>query len=423
MDLEELFTLEHLNEAFYKLAEASYWKEQTQRYHANLLLNNIKLQEEILSGKYKVRPTTDFKVSERGRIRDISAPALRDAIVQKVINRYILVPQLSKYFIYDNYASIEKRGTSRARKRVKVMLRRHINQYNDTGYIIQIDVKNFFGSIDHDILKHMLDGVLDIDTDIKQLLFYLIDHSSNSNVGLNLGAEIPQTLSGFYLSELDNYIKTVLGIKFYARYADDIIICVPTKEEARTILESIKIKLHDKRLVISDKKTRIVKLSHGFTYLKIKYFIDNGKIITCPVHSKVQRERRRLRKYRKLYKNGIISKDEAYVAYDSWRCNIVKECNHMDKTLDSIDKLAKNLGFKPSAKIKDSREAIVDNVFKDNATYLRKIKYYEYSKKTDNEIFGMDNSKWQRDFDFINIKIGGGIEFAIINDEQEEGLK
>lgn len=370
--LEELFTLENLNNAFYEESQASYWKEQTQRYRANLLINNTKLQNELLSNSYKVQNTTNFQVNERGRIRDINAPTLRDAIVQKVINQHILIPQLSKYFIYDNYASIKKRGTKMARKRVNIMLQKHMKQYGNSGYIIQIDVKNFFGSIDHQILKSMLDEKLNISNDIKDLIHYLIDNSSSTNVGLNLGAEMPQTLSGFYLTPLDNYIKTVLGIKFYARYADDMLLCVPTKQEAHSILEQIKSAMKSYKLSVSEKKTHIVKLSHGFIYLKNKYNIINNRIIIRPVHAKIQRERKRLKAYKRLYDKNIVTDLEVQLYYYSWSCNIRKECNRIDKSLQSIYKLLLELFPKclQAQREIQYRDELIDEIFKNNYKLL-----------------------------------------------------
>ncbi len=374
MNLNELFTLEKLNNAFYEEAKASYWKESTQRYRANLLVNNIKLQEELLNNEYKILPTHDFKISERGKIRSISAPAMRDAIVQKILNQYILLPQLSKYFIYDNYASLEGRGTSMARKRVLVMLQRHIKKYGNNGYVLQVDIKNFFGSINHATLIEMLDKKLNADNDVKNLIYYIINNSSNSDTGLNLGAEMPQTLSGFYLFELDNYIKTVLKTKFYARYADDMLICVQTKEEAKQLLKQIEMKLSKVHLAVSKKKTHVIKLSHGFTYLKIKYNIDDNKIITRPVHNKIQRERGRLRKYKNKCNKKELAETEVYKMYNSWKCNIVKECNHIDKTISSIDELYNKLFTKlDNHKYKKARDEIINETFKENAFLLAEI--------------------------------------------------
>ena len=121
-----------------------------------MLIKNLNLQEEVLGHKYKVSPTTDFKLNERGHIRSIEAPAIRDRIVQKTIVKNILMPSLRPYVIYDNYASLKKRGTQFARKRLERMLHNYIFHNGTDGYILLIDIKKYFESIDHEVLKSLI---------------------------------------------------------------------------------------------------------------------------------------------------------------------------------------------------------------------------------------------------------------------------
>ncbi len=81
MTYEELFTFENLNNAFYEVSKISQWKEKTQLYKMNLLINNLELQDELLSHTYRVSKTTNFQINERGKIRHIEAPAIRDRVV------------------------------------------------------------------------------------------------------------------------------------------------------------------------------------------------------------------------------------------------------------------------------------------------------------------------------------------------------
>lgn len=364
MDLEELFTLENLNEAFYESAKISYWKDSTQRYRANLLPNNIKLQDDLLNGTYKVSPTVNFKINERGKIRDIEAPAVRDRIVQKVICKKILVPQLSKYFIYDNYASIKNRGTSFARKRLDILLRRYIREYGNDGYILKVDIKKFFESIDHTVLKQMLLCKLKVSKPIMALIFYCIDTSSKTDKGLNLGAEIPQVLAIFYLSELDNYIKSVKGIKHYGRYMDDMFIIAGNKAELKELLADIKAQLARLKLEVNDKKTIITTLHHGFTFMQIKYNVVGGKIIKRPTRSKIVRERRRLKKYKGLHEQGLMSEIDIRNCYKSWRNGLIKDCNACYKTVQTMDRLYDELFPIKEIKIKQSRNDIINQAFR-----------------------------------------------------------
>lgn len=376
MNLKDVFTLENLNNAFRETAKASHWKEAIQRYQANLLINNEELLNEILSGTYRISRTTDFKINERGKTRYINAPSIRDRIVQKVLCQQVLVPQLTKYLIYDNYASIGNRGTSMARKRIQYMLQEHIRKNGNEGYVVQVDIKNFFGSIDHEKLKKMSTLKLNVEEDLLRFIHYIIDTSSDYSYGLNLGAEAPQILSAFYLYPVDNYVKTVLGVKCYGRYADDMIAVVETKAKAWEVLNGIKGILAKLKLEASERKTHITKLSHGFTYMQIKYNIDNGKIVTRLVSSKITRERRRLKKNKALLDKGILTSADVLNNYKSWRESTIKTCNSCNKTIRSMDNLYKELFGNTIKDIhkKETRDELISEIFKESD--LESFKFY-----------------------------------------------
>lgn len=339
MTIEELTTFDKLNRAFYETARASSWKENTQRYKANLLAKNVELQEDVRNGTYRISPTTKFDIYERGKPRHIEAPAIRDRVLHKVLCQNILVPNLEKLLIYDNYASLKNRGTAFARKRIEVHLQRFIRKHGTDGYILQIDIKRFFDSIDHEVLKKMLHQKIHEPPETMALIDYIADSSSGSDKGINLGAEAPQIFAIYYLSPIDSFIKTVKGIKYYGRYMDDIFIIHDNKEELKGLLAEIKEKLSLLKLEVNERKTRIVKLSHGFTFMQIKYTFDGNRIIKRPTHAKVARERRRLRKYRRKLELGIMSESEISNCYRSWKYSTIKDCSHCKRTIQSMDSL------------------------------------------------------------------------------------
>ena len=205
-----------LNECAYECTMQSRWKETTQRYLSNMLVKNIELQADVLSGKYKVSPTVDFILNERGHIRQIEAPVVRDRIVQKTLMKNVLTPSIRPVLIYDNYASLTDRGTSFARKRLEVMLHRYIRKHGTDGYILLIDVKKYFGNIDHEILKKLIEPRIQGEPqDVKDLIHYMIDTSSKTEKGLNLGSECPQIFAVYYLNPIDQFVKVVKGVKYY----------------------------------------------------------------------------------------------------------------------------------------------------------------------------------------------------------------
>ena len=365
MTIEKLTTYQKLADAFYSCKKPSWWKEQVQRYEANLSLNLLELQREVREGVYRVSPTNNFTINERGKIRHIKAPNIKDRIIQKVLCKYILVPQLTKYLIYDNYASLKDRGTSFARKRIDILLRKYINMYGSDGYILQVDIRKFFDNVDHKVLKRMLHERIHEPKEIMELIDYIVDSSSEGDKGLNLGSEAPQIFAIFYLTEFDNYIKTVKGVKYYGRYMDDMFIISHDKEYLKSLLVDIKKQLKAVKLNTNARKTHITKLSHGFTFMQIKYHVDNGHIVKRPTHKKIARERRKLRHYKKQFNAGNLNEFDINNCYKSWRNVVIKDCNACKSTIQSIDSLY-NVLFPVKQKYnKFTRTQIIDRIYKD----------------------------------------------------------
>ena len=339
--LEQLMELQNLNECAWECTRQSRWKESTQRYLSDMLQKNLELREELLSGQYRVKPTIDFTLNERGHIRQIEAPVVRDRIVQKSLMKHVLIPSLAPYLIYDNYASLKNRGTSFARKRFEVMLHRYINKYGTDGYILLIDVKKYFNNIDHDVLKRLIAPRLkDQPADVMQLIHYIIDTSSKTGKGLNLGSECPQIFAIYYMNPVDQFVKVVKGVKYYGRYMDDIFVIGRSKAELRTLLTEIESKFAELLLEVNHKKTHIVKLRHGFTWLQIKYTVaPTGHITKTMSHNKIVRERRRLKAFRRMLDSGQMTAEEIWRAYQSWRGSVINDhnvCHHSVKAMGAL---------------------------------------------------------------------------------------
>ncbi len=366
MTLEELVSLKHLNDAFYQCSIISSWKESTQRYRMNLLLNNLTLRNDVLNGTYRVSKTIDFQLSERGKTRNIHAPVIRDRVLQKTVVRHILLPYLTKPLIYDNYASLKNRGTTFARKRFEIMLRRYIAKHGDNGYILQIDIRKYFDSVDHGILKEMLHERIHEPPEIMNLVDYLIDTSSETGIGLNLGAEAPQIFAVYYLSFLDSWLKVVKGIKYYGRYMDDMFILSDDREGLKALLEEIRARLSGLKLAVNERKTHIVKLRHGFTFLQIKYnIVEGGRIIKRPTRSKIVRERRRLKRFRGLCNAGRMKEYDVLNCYKSWRQSVLTDCNACYGSIKSMDTLFRKLFPNVPEYVRQGRDKIITSIFKE----------------------------------------------------------
>lgn len=359
--IEQLTELQNLNECAWECTRQSRWKETTQRYLSNMLQKNLELREEVLSGEYRVRPTVDFTISERGHVRQIEAPVVRDRIVQKSLMKHVLTPSLTPCLIYDNYASMKQRGTSFARKRFEVMLHRYIQKHGTDGYILLIDVKKYFNNIDHDTLKRLLAPRLkDQPDNVVRLIHYVIDTSSKTDKGLNLGSECPQIFAIYYLNPVDQFVKVVKGVKYYGRYMDDIFVIGRSKAELKALLAEVEKKLAELLLEVNHQKTGIVKLRHGFTWLQIKYTVTpTGHITKAMSHNKIVRERRRLASFRKMLDSGVMTEPQIWEAYQSWRGSVVRDHNACDHSLREMDALYASLFPPHQQQPRQGRRALV----------------------------------------------------------------
>lgn len=364
-EFEALFTVHNLCEAFYECIKANKWKASTHIFWSNLMPNISKLHDDLMTGKYEVGETTDFDINERGHLRHIEAPPMRDRIVQKVLCTKILIPQLTPYLIYDNYASLKNRGTSMARRRTEIALRNWHKAHGTEGYVVQLDIKNYFGSVSHDILKRLLRQKLRTSQRVLELIEYFIDTASPNGYGLNLGSEIPQICSVFFPYRLDNWFKIVQRVKPYGRYMDDTFFIVETKEEARRLLDGAKHILDSLGLRLNERKTHIVKLTHGFIFLQTKYSYDKGHVITRPTRAKLSRERRRLKKFRGLVDSGEVSTYEVALWYYAWKKSVMKDYNSCYNSLRTLDAFFSSLFPVIKVDRKKTRRMLIDEAYKE----------------------------------------------------------
>jgi len=165
--------------------------------------------------------------------RNILVPTISELIVQHcVVNA--LKPMFWKGMYEHSYASLPKRGSHKGKKTVEKWIK---HDRKNVKYVLKMDIRHFFDSIPHDILKSKLSEKIH-DERMLDLLFKIIDVT---DVGLPLGFYTSQWFSNWYLQELDHYIKEELHAVHYIRYMDDMVIFGSNKKN-----------LHQIRLAISD---------------------------------------------------------------------------------------------------------------------------------------------------------------------------
>lgn len=337
-DFNKAISFEELVKAFYECRKGVNWKLSVQKYGAKLYENILHTRANLSAGKYKQRPFVEFDINERGKMRHIRSVYISDRVIQKSLCKNCLVPMLSNSFIYDNGASIKNKGTLFAIERLTEQLRRHYRKYGREGYIILGDFKSFFDSLNHQLIYENIYKSFD-DKRILELLKRMIEPFGN--IGLGLGSQVCQILAVGYPNKLDHTITCKYGLA-YGRYMDDFYIICRTKEEAKYILDIVKNICNELKLTLSSSKTLIVKLTHGFIFLKTKFNITSkGKILKRLTRTNIVRMRRKLKRFKNLLDKGILTLDNIKVSYISWKGYALKKNSYT--TVKNMDNLFKEL--------------------------------------------------------------------------------
>lgn len=364
-----------LMSAYERVRKTSGWKESTQRYGLNLLRETYWLQKALRERNYAQHECNTFKLCERGHLRLVKALVTRDMVMQHSLCDTVLVPELLKYIIHDNGASIKGKGISFTRRRFEQHLRWHYRRYGTEGYILKIDFKKYFDNIQHDILKKLIAekiqnedvqyvlseifkaNEIDVsytdDTDILQKVFSSLEYEQIDTAlltgkrfmpkSLGIGSPVSQIAGIFFPYRIDNFCKTVKGIHCYDAYMDDRIVIHKSKEFLWSLLEEIKVLAEKQGITIHQDKTQIIKLSHGFTFLKTKYILtETGKIIKKIPRDVVTAERRKLKKLAALVVAGHMSRDKFVTQYKSWKGDKQRYYNAYH-TLKNMDKFYRRL--------------------------------------------------------------------------------
>lgn len=216
---EKIYSIDNLMEAHKKARRnKSHYTEvkmvnKDQEYLLLKIRNSLKNQTFTTSG-YKV-----YDIFDGRKHRTIfKLPYYPDRIVQWAIMLQI-EPMITRTLIFDTYASIPNKGIHLAVKRLK----RAIN--TEGMYCLKLDIKQFFPSIDQDILLSLLERKFKD----RKLIWLLENIIKSTPCGLPIGNYTSQWFANFYLAYFDHMVKKDLKLSYF-RYMDDMVIVSKEKE-------------------------------------------------------------------------------------------------------------------------------------------------------------------------------------------------
>lgn len=289
------------------------YKVQAMKFAANETYNLNKLRNSLIDGSYRFSGYIRFKVYEP-KERVIHAPTYKDKIVQLSINN-ILKQIYNPCFIYDSYACIDDKGTHECVDRISHFMRKAKWEYGDNAYIIKMDIKKFFYSINRDILKKLYRKKIKCKRTL-ELIYKIIDSADSiSELGLPLGNTLSQISANLYMNVIDQYAKRTLSLKYYVRYADDIVIIVKDKQKAQETLDNLKNAINSKlELQLNKRKTKIFPIDQGVNAIGYKIHCTHRLLRNC---SK-KKIKRKCRKFKGLYNKGLITREKIEEIINSW---------------------------------------------------------------------------------------------------------
>jgi RNA-directed DNA polymerase len=313
---ERIYDFENILSAAYSCRKGKTTGVATLKFFDNLEENIIQIQNEMMWDMYKASSYHYFYVFEPKR-RLISAPNFRDRVVHRAIYN-IVEPLFDKTYIYDSYACRRDKGTHRGADRAQQFIRQ-VEHNSGRAYALKADIKRYFSSIDHAVLKSILSAKIQCSRTI-DLLFYIIDSSpcDSDGTGIPLGNLTSQIFANVYLNELDRFIKHRLKVKRYVRYMDDFVIIHHDKNQLTRWRCDIEDFINQNLKLETNAKTQIFPISvekgRGLDFLGYRIYSHHRLLRKSSVKS----IKTKLKKYRNQYFNHELSISDVNKKIQSW---------------------------------------------------------------------------------------------------------
>jgi len=236
-------------------------------YALNLEKNIKELVNKMKDMAYRPGPVREHLIPKEGKpgaTRPLGISNFEDKIVQKMMQQ-VLESIYEPIFLECSYGFRPGKGCHDAIK----ALHKHLYNHN-IQTVIDIDLKNFFGTIDHDLLANILEMKI---RDPKFMRYIKRMFKAGvlsegemkmSDEGVPQGSICSPILSNVFAHYvIDVWVKEMVipnckGTVSLFRYADDAVICCQYKTEALRIKEALSKRLEKFKLQLNEEKTKLV---------------------------------------------------------------------------------------------------------------------------------------------------------------------
>ena len=263
--------------------------------------NINKLHEMLKNKTYKTSEYTTFTIFEPKERLIFRLPYFPDRITHHAVMN-VMESIFVSTFTADTYSCIKGKGIHSAANAVK----RALNDVDNTQYCLKLDIRKFYPSIDHSILKQLLRKKIK-DND----LLWLLDEIIDSTDGLPIGNYLSQYFANFYLTYFDHWIKEIMRVKYYFRYADDLVILSDNKPYLHNLLSDIRQYLGDNLKLKIKQNYQIFPVdARGIDFVGYVFF-----------HTHTLLRKRIKKNFARMLKNH--RNDKSIASYNGWtlHCN------------------------------------------------------------------------------------------------------
>ena len=225
----------------------------------------LAVNEQLKQGNYQPRPIRRTWIPKPGskEKRPLGIPAVVDRVVQSA-TRMVIEPIFERIFAPQSYGFRPGRSCKDALRRVDELLKA------GHTHVVDIDIKGYFDSIDHERLleqvrEHIADGrVLKLLEGFLKAKVMEADQEWEPEQGTPQGGVISPLLANIYLNRLD-WLMVQEGFEM-VRYADDMVILCREEARAHKALKLIAQWMEQNALTLHPEKTRVVSLDASGKY-------------------------------------------------------------------------------------------------------------------------------------------------------------
>lgn len=227
---QKIISVENLREADEKARKGKIKTYGVKVHDKNREVNIQSLHEALLTKTFKTSAYDIFTIYEPKERLIYRLPYYPDRIVHHAIMN-ILEPIWVRTFTHNTFSCVKGRGIEGCARYVDRIFEKYKGK---PMYCLKIDIKKYYPSIDHDVMKRIVRRKIK-DKD----LLWLLDEIIDSAEGLPIGNYLSQYLANLYLCYFMHRVNENLKLDA-AEYADDITFFASTKEELREAFKEIK---------------------------------------------------------------------------------------------------------------------------------------------------------------------------------------